>query len=686
MVCREEESLDTMEKEFWENGNGHGGEGINMEDRFEAGVRRFNQLLYDMESGVQETGTKVFLFSGLVMCAMPSGGRAPLTEADFSGKDLPMTHIGEFLRWGGCDGDTSDAIVESIKDAFLNPAMWECMKGRFVIGRLFGHVLNETVPFMKPTTCTDIVGRIMNILSDWKPIENDESNDVVLTPGHVALFMARLCRTDMDSRVWDSAAGTGGLLTAAVQVMVQNAMDHGLEGADLEDKVKDIKERQVAGMEILDNIHKFAVINMIFAGIKPSCIHCGDASVWDGIPDRNVLLLNPPYSAAGHGLVLAERALSSMRGGYAAVLVQESAGTGQGEGYPEKILRKNTLVASVRMPSNLFPGKAGVQTAVYVFRAGRPHRSEDNVKFIDFGNDGYERHHRRKSGRGVNFRDTGNAGERYAEVEAIVLGRRTETSYYTKENGLYLEDTIGTDGNDWGFMQHRKIGEVPAENDFRRAVSEHMEWMARTAMQEAYAGRGTDIGSRAWKKYRLDKIFRKVQTGKTRGKAADFPSRPEGTRVVPLLTAGIDNHGLARYADRTQCPTVMNGVISISANGANSGVSYYQEGDFAVLQDAYAVDLVDGHIPGRREGLFLVACMNRLLHGNFGWTNKAGWNNIRHLEILLPSTEDGTPDWEYMNAYIAELEGEYSSALAGYLESLGNMEKRRPGPPAERKV
>ena len=203
---------------------------------------------------------------------------------------------------------------------------------------------------------------------------------------------------------------------------------------------------------------------------------------------------------------------------------------------------------------------------------------------------------------------------------------------------------------------------------------------------DAGSVRGTDIGSRAWKKYRLDKIFRKVQTGKTRGKAADFPSRPEGTRVVPLLTAGIDNHGLARYADRTQCPTVMNGVISISANGANSGVSYYQEGDFAVLQDAYAVDLVDGHIPGRREGLFLVACMNRLLHGNFGWTNKAGWNNIRHLEILLPSTEDGTPDWEYMNAYIAELEGEYSSALAGYLESLGNMEKRRPGPPAERKV
>ena len=42
------------------------------------------------------------------------------------------------------------------------------------------------------------------IVSD---IENDKSNDVVLTPRYVTHLMAKLARTNKDSYVWDSAKG-----------------------------------------------------------------------------------------------------------------------------------------------------------------------------------------------------------------------------------------------------------------------------------------------------------------------------------------------------------------------------------------------------------------------------------------------------------------------------------------------
>lgn len=53
---------------------------------------------------------------------------------------------------------------------------------------------------------------------------------------------------------------------------------------------------------------------------------------------------------------------------------------------------------------DIFKGKAGVQTAIYVFNIGIPHNEKQIVKFIDFTNDGYTRQNRKKSGQDVNLK------------------------------------------------------------------------------------------------------------------------------------------------------------------------------------------------------------------------------------------------------------------------------------------
>ena len=163
-------------------------------------------------------------------------------------------------------------------------------------------------------------------------------------------------------------------------------------------------------------------------------------------------------------------------GGMAAVLIQENAGSGNGHPYTKQLLENNTLLASIHM-SDIFCGKASVQTAIYVFKVGTPHSLQSVVKFIDFSNDGYTRQNRKKSSQSVNLRDTDNAKERYAEVVTLVkYGRGVNDVNLNYFKDSYIEDYISLDGNDWTYHQHIKIDTRPTIEDFELVVKDYLAW------------------------------------------------------------------------------------------------------------------------------------------------------------------------------------------------------------------
>ena len=320
-------------------------------------------------------------------------------------------------------------------------------------------------------------------------IENDRLNDVVLTPRFVTNLMARITRTDMDSFVWDTCMGSSGFLVSAMELMIEDAKESIKDDEERENKIRNIKQNQLLGIEILGNIYILAVLNMILMGDGSSQIICGDSHKegpkymsTHNFP-ANVFLLNPPYSAPGKGLIFVEEALSRMETGYGAVLIQENAGSGQGDVYAKRILAKNTLVASIHMPSDLFNGKASVQTAIYLFKVNRPHEEDDVVTFIDFSEDGYARQNRKKSTQKVNLRNTDHALERYDEVCAICLGKKPKTEYYTEANGRVIRDTVSLEGDDWTFNQHKKIDTTPTEEDFKKTVADYLAWKVSAILQ-----------------------------------------------------------------------------------------------------------------------------------------------------------------------------------------------------------
>lgn len=170
-------------------------------------------------------------------------------------------------------------------------------------------------------------------------------------------------------------------------------------------------------------------------------------------------------------MVFVEKALSMMTTGYAAIIIQNSAGSGKASEYNKRILKHSTLQASIKMPIDLFIGKSNVQTNIYVFRVGEAHQKDDIVKFIDFSVDGYKRTNRKKAK--VNLKDTDHAKERYLELVDLVRFGKSKLNYYTEKE--YYEGHIDPEnGTDWN--QTAPIDTRPTLNDFKKTVSAYLAY------------------------------------------------------------------------------------------------------------------------------------------------------------------------------------------------------------------
>lgn len=462
----------------------------------ESKIKAIHQSLYDSDrfKTALSTNEKLYLFCGLIMAGLKTQNLVPLTLSDFKGNDdnddndgtIIIKRIKSFLNKKNCSSDKVKMICGLLNPVFEKPILWKAINGESAIKNLFNQVNTDIIPCLESNLHLDFTGKILNSLNDWVSIENDIANDVVLTPRYVTRLMAKLARTDMNSFVWDRAMGSGGFLVSAMDIMIKDAQSKIKDEDNLKEKITQIKQKQLLGVEILGNIYILAILNMILMGDGSSNMVHGDGHKYTGASSSfpaTVFLLNPPYSAPGKGFNFVEEALSKMTTGYACILIQENAGSGNGLPYTKRILKNNTLCASIHM-SDIFCGKSSVQTAIYLFRVNRPHEKDDLVKFIDFSEDGYSRQNRKKSSQEVNLRDTDNAKARYEEIEAIILGKKPKTNYYTKENGLYIEDTISLDGNDWTFSQHKKIDTTPKLEDFKKTVADYLAWKVSTFLKE----------------------------------------------------------------------------------------------------------------------------------------------------------------------------------------------------------
>ena len=459
------------------------------EQEIGASLVKLNNDIYQNEKGLGEND-RVYLVAASIIATLGIPKKvSPLEKDDLKSSleegnrdgDIVLRKINAFLNEKQIPKDKKDLIVRTLANTLTTENINKVEKGESQLKRVFSKIVDDLGIYYKTDLTTDFTGKLFNEMYSWLGFTQDKLNDVVLTPSYVATLLVKLARVNKDSFVWDFATGSAGLLVAAMNEMLDDAKKTLKSPEEINRKSAEIKAKQLLGLEILSNIYMLATLNMILMGDGSSNIlnkdslndfdgKYGFGNTDDDFP-ADAFVLNPPYSAKGNGMIFVEKAFSMMKKGYAAIIIQGSAGSGKAVEYNKKILEKNTLLASIKMPIDLFVGKSSVQTYIYVFKIGEAHEKDETVKFIDFSNDGYTRTNRKKAS--VNLRDTDNAKGRYAELVDLVRFGKKKLNIFTEKE--YYEGTIDpTKGDDWN--QSAPVDTKPTLEDFKKTVADYLAW------------------------------------------------------------------------------------------------------------------------------------------------------------------------------------------------------------------
>jgi len=444
-------------------------------------------MLLSMQDIVDTSG--VFLDAGLT----PDDLKGIQTEQKRDSK-IVVKHIEEYLDQKNISADKKKIMLDSFKMSIsldsardilvdADKAVSKLLKNDSSITKQVFIYLYEYVFMVIDLSngALDIMAEMYSTflkytLSDGAPLGK------VLTPPYITAAMAKILDIDKESRVMDLATGSAAFLVAAMDIMIADANKaYGKGTQKAKNTIEDIKYTQLLGIEVDAKMYTLAAANMILRGDGSTQIKKADTFKTPSclFEDFNAthLLLNPPFSYADYGMPFFEFGLDNMmKGGRAAVIIQDSVGAGKATLTNQSILKKHKMIASIKMPADLFNPNAMVQTSIYVFEAGTPHNFDyDIVKFIDFRNDGYKR-----TERCIN--DIDHPAERYQDLYFIYkLGLNAPSNpMFHKElwnlQNVYCEETISDSGKDWNFEQHKKQNTAPSDKDYGSTICTHLAW------------------------------------------------------------------------------------------------------------------------------------------------------------------------------------------------------------------
>ena len=650
------------------------------EGEINASLVKLNNDIYENEKGLSEQD-RVYLVAASIIASLGVEGKvAPLDKSDLKSStesgntdgEIIIRKIQSFLKEKNLPSAKKDMIVRTLQNTLTTENINKVESGESQLKRVFSKIIDDLGIYYKIGLTTDFTGRLFNEMYSWLGFSQDKLNDVVLTPSYIATLLVKLARVDMNSYVWDFATGSAGLLVAAMNEMLVDAKNKIKSPDELYLKTASIKANQLLGIEILPSVYMLAILNMILMGdgssniINQNSLTQFDGKYGYGKTDEKfpatAFVLNPPYSAPGNGMIFVQRALSMMNKGYAAIIIQGSAGSGKATSYNKEILKTNTLLASIKMPSDLFVGKSNVQTYIYVFRVGEGHNNDDVVKFIDFTNDGYTRTNRRKSN--SNLRDTDNAKQRYEEVVNLVRFGKSKLSLLN--NKEYYEGHINVEkGDDWN--QTAPVDTRPSFEDLNQTIKNSLtSYMSQYIKQSSidsslYSDR---LLSANWEEIELSKLFKIEST-----KSFNADSLVEGNEY-DYVTRTSTNEGVLRKTGFVNAENLND--ANIWSLGLLQMDFFYRKTQWYAGQFVRKVS-PKIQIPAKAIP-FITTILNHQKPVLLSVSVHQVDDTFNSLKVKFP-VKDGQLDFEFMSSYITEIESLYIEKITDFLTKQSQTEK-----------
>jgi type I restriction-modification system DNA methylase subunit len=517
------------------------------------------------------------------------------------------------------------------------------------------YIKNNVNSKILTTSTEDILGRFYGEFMRYTGGDG-QSLGIVLTPRHITELFTELIDIKPSDIVFDPCCGTGGFLVAAMQRM--------LEKADTEEECVKIKEDRIHGIEVAPEMFAIATTNMILRGDGKSNLEFTNflKQPSEKLREKNytVGFINPPYSQAkgkdtAHlsEINFIKHLLDSLAdGGRCVAIVPQSTMVGKTKEdrlVKAQILKNHTLEGVITLNKNTFYG-IGTNPCIAVFTAHKPHSVKKYCKFINYDDDGFvvKKH--------IGLVETERAKSQKAHLlDCWLHDKPAETKFMVK--------TTVEPSDEWLHSFYYFNDEMPTEQDFEKTVSDYLTFEFSMIMQnreylfenekrikqtESYA-EVEPIKMKKWSEFEIGSEF-SIKNSKAYHK----------TELKEVKIGGIS------YISRTNLNNGIESVVKdndFQANKGNTIVFGAENATFFYQPNRYITGNKMYYLKQERlnkySGLFVQMVLNKsIINCGFGYAKGLIGSRVQKRYILLPTNNQGQPDYEYMESYIKKIEYE----------------------------
>lgn len=294
-------------------------------------------------------------------------------------------------------------------------------------------------------------------------LSNDKGQ--YFTPDHISSLMIDLINLNVNSIVLDPTCGSGTFLAKCMDKMIKMA------GND-EQKIIDIKQKQIFGIEKDELVYGLATANMLLHKDGKSNVENDDCFTllpkWNS-KGINRVVMNPPYKEKKTDIpelkFLLETLNAMSNDGLAAIIVPTSCATGaKYSDYRYSLMNNHTLLAVMTCPPELFYPGASTNTCIMVWKAHQPHSGLTYL--ADWKNDGFIKRRLGKKNT-VRVCEENEWNEKKKEWLDDYLSSSPKL-------GIRIELTVN---DSWLYESHMKIDFTElTENDFKQSIDDYLAY------------------------------------------------------------------------------------------------------------------------------------------------------------------------------------------------------------------
>ena len=195
----------------------------------------------------------------------------------------------------------------------------------------------------------------------------------VFTPDHITSLMYRLIHVDKDDIVLDAACGSGAFLVKAMCNMVKEA------GGNNTDKAKEIKQKQLYGIEFDREVFALACANMLIhkdgkTNLEQLDSRSDEAGKWIASKGITKVLMNPPFESKYGCIDIVRNVLDNVKPNTLCAFIMPDKKL-EKDKKGKKLLKKHTLLKIIKLPEKVFD--AGVTTSIFIFQAQKPQNDKE---------------------------------------------------------------------------------------------------------------------------------------------------------------------------------------------------------------------------------------------------------------------------------------------------------------------